>query len=131
MEENLANKFHLTDLHKLMQKNLLNTILIFFSQLNRILEKRNLYLAVKTTNDYEITNNIFINHEKINLYPKQDLKSEKFWKTAPKNFFRKINEILKSNNSDEKFYLLYGGNDLSALLLTEKQFQIIREYYKN
>jgi hypothetical protein len=28
-------------------------------------------------------------------------------------------------------YTLYGGNDLHAILLTEKQLSIIAEYYKN
>lgn len=103
----------------------------FLPQLNKILEKRNVTLTVKTTNDYETTSNILVNNERINLYTKQELDNKTFWDAAPRNFFKKVNEILKSNNSDEKFYLLYGGNDLSTLLLTEKQFQIIKNYYKN
>ena len=45
-------------------------------------------------------------------------------------FFKKLNEILKKSNCKEKFYLLYGGNDLGAFLLDEKQFEIIKERYK-
>ena len=103
----------------------------FLPQLNQILEKRNVSLNVKTTNDYQKTNDITINDEKINLYTKTEVENQVFWDSAPRNFFRKINEILKSKNVNERFYLLYGGNDLSTLLLTEKQFDIIKEYYKN
>ena len=31
---------------------------------------------------------------------------------------------------EEQLYLLYGGNDLHAILLTEKQLSIIEKYYK-
>ena len=64
------------------------------------------------------------------LYTQKDLDNNTFWDTAPRNFFRKVNEILKAKNSDEQFYLLYGGNDLHAMLLTDKQFSIITDYYK-
>jgi len=39
--------------------------------------------------------------------------------------------LLKAKNINEQFYLLYGGNDLHTLLLTNKQFSIISEYYIN
>ena len=103
----------------------------FLPQLNKMLEKRNVNLTVKTANDYENSNNIIINGEKLNLYTKKELDNQTFWDTAPRNFFKKVNELLKAKNSDEQFYLLYGGNDLHTLLLTDKQFSIISEYYKN
>jgi len=103
----------------------------FLPQLNNMLEKRNVNLTVKTANDYENSNNIIINGEKLNLYTKKELDNQTFWDTAPRNFFKKVNELLKAKNSDEQFYLLYGGNDLHTLLLTDKQFSIISEYYKN
>ncbi len=103
----------------------------FLPQLNNILEKRNVSLTVKSADDYEKTNDIIINDEKLNLYTKKELDNQTFWNTAPRNFFRKINEILKIQNIDEQFYLLYGGNDLQTILLTDKQFSIISEYYKD
>lgn len=102
----------------------------FLPQLNKMLKKRNVNLVVKTTNDYENTNDIIINGEKLNLYTKKELDNQTFWDTAPRNFFKKVNELLKAKNSDEQFYLLYGGNDLQTLLLTDKQYSIILEYYK-
>lgn len=88
-------------------------------------------LTVKSADDYEKTNDVIISGEKLNLYTKKELDNITFWDTAPRNFFRKINEILKTKNIDEQFYLLYGGNDLQAILLTDKQFSIISEYYKD
>lgn len=102
----------------------------FLPQLNKILEKRNVSLTVKSAVDHEITNDIIINGEKLNLYTKKELDNQTFWDTAPRNFFKKINEILKTQNIEEQFYLLYGGNDLQTILLTDKQFSIISEYYK-
>jgi hypothetical protein len=103
----------------------------FLPQLNKLLGKRNVNLIVKTANDYEKTNNILINGEQINLYTKKELENLTFWETGARNFFKKVNEILKAKKIDEQFYLLYGGNDLHALLLTDKQYSIIIEYYKD
>lgn len=103
----------------------------FLPQLNKMLARRNVNLVVKTANDYDTTNDIVINEEKLNLYTKKELDNQTFWDTAPRNFFKKVNELLKAKNSDEQFYLLYGGNDLQTLLLTDKQYLIILEYYKD
>lgn len=103
----------------------------FLPQLNKMLTKRNVNLVVKTANDYDTTNDIVINGEKLNLYSKKELDNQTFWDTAPRNFFKKVNELLKANYSDEQFYLLYGGNDLQTLLLTDEQYLIILEFYKD
>lgn len=103
----------------------------FLPQLNKLLEKRKVTLSVKSANDYEKTNDIIINGEKLNLYTKKELDNLTFWDKASSNFFKKVNEILSNKKVDEQFYLLYGGNDLQALLLTDKQFSIISEYYKD
>lgn len=103
----------------------------FLPQINKMLEKRSMNLTVKMSYNYEKTNDIIINGEKINLYSINELDNQKFWNNAARNFFKKINEILKSKNVDEQFYLLYEGNDLQTLLLTEKQFSIILDYYRD
>lgn len=103
----------------------------FLPQLNKILAKRNVSLIVTTSIDYEKTNDIIINNETIKLYTKKELENQSFWDTAPRIFFRKLNQILKSKNINEQFYLLYDGNDLQTILLTNEQFLIITEYYNN
>ncbi|MDR0194131.1 MAG: hypothetical protein LBI73_03325 [Myroides sp.] len=102
----------------------------FLPRLNEILEKRGVNIEVELPTDYEETNDIIVNNERINLYTQYDLKHKLFRETAPANFFTKINEILKDKGLNEQFYLLYGGNDLATLLLTNEQYRIIALYYK-
>ncbi|MCU7551355.1 hypothetical protein OCK74_19695 [Chitinophagaceae bacterium LB-8] len=103
----------------------------FLPSLNRILAKRDINLSAQRLNDKENSFDALINGDRIQLYTQKDLDNNTFWDTASRNFFRKVNEILRTKNSDEQFYLLYGGNDLHAILLTDKQFSIIADYYKN
>lgn len=102
----------------------------FLPSLNRILAKRGIQLSVKKLNDDDKSFDVIINDDIIQLYTQQDLNNRTFWDAASRNFFRKLNELLKAKNHDEQFYLLYGGNDLHTMLLTDKQFSIIADYYK-
>ena len=122
-----TNKFAHIDAEELAEFN----FDFFLPQLNKMLIKRDVNLSVKTTDDYERTNDIVINRERINLYSQEELKNESFWNTAPRNFFKKLNQILEEKGSDEKFYLVYEGNDLSTFLLTKSQYEIIRNHYQN
>jgi len=103
----------------------------FLTRLNKILAKRELKLSAQKLNDKENSYEALINGDTIELHTEEELDKKTFWDAASRNFFRKLNEIMKAKNSNEKFYLLYGGNDLHAILLTEKQHSIIAEYYKN
>ncbi|MBL7720850.1 MAG: hypothetical protein JNK98_02530 [Chitinophagaceae bacterium] len=103
----------------------------FLPTLNRILVKRGFNLSAEKLNDDDKSFNALINGDTIQLYTQKDLDNNTFGDTAPRNFFRKINELLKAKNSNEQFYLLYGGNDLHTLLLTDKEFSIISDYYKD
>ena len=103
----------------------------FIPNLNRLLDKRQFNLTGKKLNSDDNSFDIIINQDTIQLYSQSDLDNNFFWDTAPRNFFKKVNELLKAKNISEQFYLLYGGNDLHTLLLTDKQFSIISEYYKN
>lgn len=102
----------------------------FLPSVNKILSKRNMELSVEKLNDDEGSYDVLINGEAISLFKQKDMDDYTYWDTAPRSFFRKVNEILKANKRDERFYLLYGGNDLHVMLLTEVQFQIISDYYK-
>ncbi len=103
----------------------------FLPNLNKLLAKRNIALSAQKLNDDEKSFDVLINNDTIQLYSQKDLDNNSFWDVAQRNFFKKVNMILKEKNSDEHFYLLYGGNDLHVMLLTEKQFSIIADYYKN
>jgi len=95
------------------------------------LAKRDIKLSAQKLNDKENSFDALINGDTIKLYTQKDLDDDIFWDTAPRNFFRKVNEILRAKNSDEQFYLLYGGNDLHAILLTDNLLSIIANYYKD
>lgn len=103
----------------------------FMPDLNKVLSKRDLKIEIKNADDYESSFDIFMNDEKIKLYTKSELQNNTFWDAASKNFFKRINQILEEKNIEEKFFLLYGGNDLMAILLTSKQFKIIAKKYEN
>ncbi|HJV79192.1 MAG TPA: hypothetical protein VJ602_12475 [Paludibacter sp.] len=103
----------------------------FLPNVNRILAKRNVKVSARKLNDKENSFDALINSDTIGLFDQKDLDNNAFLDTAPKNFFLKVNEMLTAKNIDEQFYLLYGGNDLHAILLTDKQLSIIANYYKN
>ncbi len=103
----------------------------FLQNLNMILAKRNIMLSAQKLNDNDKSFDALINGDTVQLYTQKDLETNTFWDIAARNFFKKVNIVLKANNSDEQFYLLYGGNDLHVLLLTEKQFSLIADYYKD
>jgi hypothetical protein len=103
----------------------------FLPRLNVILNKRNFNLEVKTADNYETSNEVFLNGEKIQLYTKAELENSDFWDKASRTFFKKLNELLKKKSINESFFLLYNGNDLHALLLTDRQFNIIADKLKN
>lgn len=103
----------------------------FLPKLNMILSKRNFTLDVKTAENYETSNEVLLNSEKIQLYTKDDLEKNDFWDKASRTFFRKLNELLKKQNINESFFLVYTGNDLHTLLLTDDQFNIIAARFGN
>jgi hypothetical protein len=103
----------------------------FLPRLNVILNKRNFNLKVKTADNYETSNEVLLNGEKIQLYTKAELENSDFWDKASRTFFKKLNELLKKKSINESFFLLYNGNDLHAFLLTDRQFNIIADKLKN
>jgi hypothetical protein len=102
----------------------------FMPGLNRILAKRGLELSVRKLNKDENSYDMIIDQDTIQLYKQNDLDNGSFWETASRNFFRKVNTILARHNNNEQFYLLYGGNDLEVILLTDRQYSLISSYYK-
>lgn len=101
----------------------------FLPNLNKMLAKRNFKLSAKKLNNDDRSFDALINSDRVELFTQKDMDENSFWDKAPRNFFKKLNEQLRSSNIDEQFYLLYGGNDLHAMLLTSKQFSIIARYY--
>ena len=103
----------------------------FLPQLNQKLTEKDLKLNVQTAADYESSFEISINGRKVKLYKNEELSNGEFWNSGPRTFFRIVNEILREKNVDEQFYLLYGGNDLHTIFLTEHQFELMRKINKD
>tara|TARA_B100000941_G_scaffold290551_1_gene272962 strand:+ start:13920 stop:14480 length:561 start_codon:yes stop_codon:yes gene_type:complete len=103
----------------------------FVPLLNQKLSKEGLRLDVQTTNDYDSSFEIIINGRKVKLYTEKELSNGVFWESGPRNFFKIVNEILKEKHVSKKFYLLYGGNDLHAIFLTEDQFKEMSKMNEN
>jgi len=103
----------------------------FMPTLNEILGKRKVKITVEKTENFESGYEININGLKVSLYSEKDLENYRFWDIAPRNFFKTMNIILENNNLNERFYLLYEGNDLGVMILTEKQLEIFQKIYIN
>ena len=97
----------------------------FLPQLNQKLAEKGLKLDVQTADDYESSFEIAINGHNLKLYSNEELSNGSFWDSGSRNFFRVVNEILKEKNIDKQFYLLYSGNDLHSVFLTENQFELM------
>lgn len=103
----------------------------FLPNLNKILGKRGVMLKVVKAGNFDKTNDILINGNKLKLFTESELNNEIFWDAASRNFFKEVNLQLDAQKLDEHFYLLYGGNDLHVLLLTVEQHNIIADKYKS
>jgi len=103
----------------------------FLPSLNEILAKRKFELLASKLNTDDSSFDISLNENVITLYDEEDLRSWKFWDVASRNFFKELNKQLVTKGLDEQFCLFYGGHDLHAMLLTDKQYSLIADYYKN
>jgi hypothetical protein len=99
----------------------------FNTDLTKILNKRGLKITFTTTANFEKLHEVMINNKTFALYDDKSLADNSFWDISSRRFFEKMNQELEKSKSQERFYLLYGGNDLGAILLTDKQFNIIEK----
>jgi len=103
----------------------------FLPGLNVILGKRHFHLDIEPAANYETSNEVTLNGEKIQLYSDEEFGKGNYRDKAARRFFKKLNELLKKHHREESFFLLYDDNDLHAFLLTAKQYKIIAERYKD
>ncbi|MBK6962674.1 MAG: hypothetical protein IPH20_01750 [Bacteroidales bacterium] len=99
----------------------------FKNDLTKILKKRGLEITFSTTGNFEKLHEVMINNRRFNLYDDKNLADFSFWDIGSRRFFNAINLELEKSKSNERFYLLYGGNDLGAILLTDEQFELIEK----
>jgi hypothetical protein len=99
----------------------------FKNDLTKILKRRGLEITFSTTENFEKMHEVMINNRRFNLYDDKNLADNSFWDIGARRFFKAINQELEKSKSNERFYLLYGGNDLGAILLTSKQIELIEK----
>lgn len=63
-----TNKFAIIDAEELTEYN----FDFFLPEVNKMLKKRDLELVVEPAKDYQTSNDLFINGEKINLYSQEE-----------------------------------------------------------
>lgn len=97
----------------------------FKTDLRKILNKRGLEITFSTTKNFEKSHEVMINNETFALFDDKNLADNSSWDIGSHRFFKKINKELEKRKLQERFYLIYSGNDLGAILLTESQLNII------
>lgn len=102
----------------------------FKTDLKKILNRRGIEITFCTTPNFEVSHEVMINEKIISLYDDEHLADFSFWDIGARRFFRAINQELEMSKSSDRFYLMYSGNDLGAILLTDKQLKIIEIIYE-
>jgi hypothetical protein len=115
------NKYVDIDAEELVE----GSFIFFKTDLINILNKRGFEITFSTTKNFEKLHEVIINNETFALFDDKNLADNSFLDIGPRRFFGKINKELEKSNLQERFYLIYSGNDLGAILLTERQFKII------
>ena len=59
------------------------------------------------------------------------LESYDLWDMSYLNFIKMLNDQLSLQGSDEQFYPIRSANDGMIIMLTKKQFEIVKKYYPN
>jgi hypothetical protein len=61
------------------------------------------------------------------IYSADECEKADIWTLSSQRTYRMINDLLAGTKSDERVYLLYGGNDALAVFLTEQIYKILRD----
>ncbi|MDQ2178095.1 hypothetical protein [Marinifilum sp. D714] len=59
------------------------------------------------------------------------MESHDLWDKAYLNFIEMLNDQLRLQTSEEQFYPIRSANDGMMVMLTKKQFEIVKKYYPN
>ncbi|WP_020616413.1 hypothetical protein [Paenibacillus daejeonensis] len=99
-------------------------ISLFLTEIEPFLSKQGIRLAdIKESFD-ERGSTIEINGKRSVIYDQQELKHKDIWSLATSRTIEIINELLASTN--ERAYILYGGNDQRVIFLTSAMFELIQ-----
>ncbi|AFH61084.1 hypothetical protein ACVNS2_10555 [Paenibacillus caseinilyticus] len=80
--------------------------------------------TVKNNGDYVL----IVNGEEHLILTDKERREGQDWELATERSFKMINQYLRQNGSKEQIYSLYGGNDLTAVFLTDEMYEAIMSY---
>ncbi|MET3539259.1 hypothetical protein [Chryseobacterium limigenitum] len=128
--EFLDNRFYFIDSEELFEVGgLINYLKIIKPVFEKLGLKLNYSNENSFQNDKHWRHTIKLNDREYvafnNNFGKQD------WDIAYVRFLEMLNEELKIQNSEERFYPISSQNDGRIVLLTKKQFEYIKEIYPN
>lgn len=96
----------------------------FYNSIKEFMKKQNVDIVeIEDFSDKGYT--IQINGEKYVIYNEEELNSKDIWQLSTIRSFAIINKLLKDANSSERLYILYGGNDLRGVFLTDDMYKVI------
>jgi hypothetical protein len=100
----------------------------FYNDIRDFLRKQNVEINVKNESFSSKGYTLNVNGSTYKIYDENEMESKNIWELSTVRGFAIINKLLKDAGSDEQLYMLYGGNDLRAVFLTEEMYQLIVGY---
>jgi hypothetical protein len=99
----------------------------FFESIKEFLVRQNVVVKVSEEDfddeDYKIT----VNGVQYEIYSKEEAQTDEIWELSTIRSFAIVNKLLKNAGSSERLYILYGGNDLRCVFLTDEMYNLISE----
>lgn len=99
----------------------------FFETIKPFLATQNVKLVVSDENFSDKGYKIKVNGIEYEIYSEQESQAANVWELTANRSFAIINDSLIKAGSLERIYILYGGNDLRAIFLTEDMYKLISE----
>jgi hypothetical protein len=100
----------------------------FFESIKEFLKSQNVNVKITNEDSSGIGYFITINDKRYEIYSEKEQDSSDLWGICTNRSFAIVNKLLKEAGSKERVYVLYGGNDLRAIFLTDEMFEIINKY---
>ncbi|WP_373232079.1 hypothetical protein [Cohnella sp.] len=90
------------------------------------LETQNVKITEIKDDIVDMDYSVVINGISYKIYSEDEMDKD-IWELSTNRAFGIINKLLKEVSSNERVYILYGGNDLRAVFLTSEMYKAINE----
>ncbi|MFC5401883.1 hypothetical protein [Cohnella soli] len=96
----------------------------FIKAIDPFLRTQNVQITKVNDDLVDTDYSVEINGESYKIYSGDEL-HQNIWELSTIRAFGIVNKLLEAASSDERVYILYGGNELRAVFLTSKMFKVI------